>query len=259
MEIITDDGHTDVTHKFMIFHHRQRDISHFVPTLEINGHSIERVNEFNFLGLTVDEHLTWNGHINKISNKISRTLGIISRVRKFLPVDILKQLYVSLVAPHLQYGILCWGFHHNKIFKLQKRAVRLITLSKYNAHTDPIFKQLNLLKVQEIFKLSCLKFYHKLKSLKLPQYFLSTFQTDSNPHQYNTRSQTDMPRNRAHTTLGTKCIRHYLPLLLQNTPRCVTDKVVSHSFNGFANYVKYYYFSQYTAECTIVKCYICRN
>ena len=77
-------------------------------------------------------------------------------------------LYNSLILPHLQYAILCWGFKNSRLFKLQKRAIRIITCSKYNAHTDPLFKKMNLLKISDLYNISLLKFFHKLRNNKLP-------------------------------------------------------------------------------------------
>ena len=74
--------------KFMIFHHRQKRIDYLIPKLEINGHDIERVTDFNFLGLTIDQHLNWNPHIQKVSNKIARALGVINRLKRILPAHI---------------------------------------------------------------------------------------------------------------------------------------------------------------------------
>jgi len=147
--------------KYMIFHNRQRNIIDRIPKLELNGQNIERVTEFNFLGLTIDQHLTWNAHIQKISNKISRSIGIMNRLKRFLPQSILRTLYNSLILPHIQYSLLAWGNKSKRVFKLQKRAVRLITCSKYNAHTEPLFKSLNLLKLDDIMILKTLKFYYK--------------------------------------------------------------------------------------------------
>ena len=96
--------------KFMIFHYRQRNIDNLILDLQISSEKIELVAEFNFLGLTVDENLNWNAHIQKISNKISRTLGVMCRLKNFLPLHVLRILYNSLILPHLQYGILIWGF-----------------------------------------------------------------------------------------------------------------------------------------------------
>ena len=113
--------------KFMIFHYRQRNIDNLILDLQISSEKLERVAEFNFLGLTVDENLNWNAHIQKVSNKISRTLGVMCRLKNFLPLHVLRILYNSLILPHLQYGILTWGFCLGRLEKLQKRSVRIIT------------------------------------------------------------------------------------------------------------------------------------
>ena len=75
--------------KFMIFHHNQCNVEHFIPDLNIHGHEIERVQEFDFLGLLIDENLSFNAHINKVRNKISRSLGSINKLKRFLPQNIL--------------------------------------------------------------------------------------------------------------------------------------------------------------------------
>ena len=143
--------------KFIIFHHKQRNIENLIPQLNLNEQIIERVTDFDFLGLTIDQHLTWNGHVQKISNKISRSLGIMCKVKRFLLQNILKILYNSLILLHLD---IAWGFKSDRIFKLQKIAVRIITCSKYNAHTEPLLKTLNLLKVEDIMKTKALKLYY---------------------------------------------------------------------------------------------------
>ena len=137
--------------KFMIFHHYQRNLNNITPRLKIYSETIEKVSEFNFLGLTIDEHLSWKPHVLKISNKIARTLGIVCRLKNFLPTHVLRILYNSLILPHLQYSILAWGFRMGRLDKMQKRAIRIITRSKYNSHTDPLFRKFNLLKAKDFF------------------------------------------------------------------------------------------------------------
>ena len=142
----------------MIFHYRQRGD---IPSLDtnLNNVNIERVHTFDFLGLTLSETLDWSHHIDKISNKISKVLGIMSRIKRFTSSAILRMIYNSLILPHLYYATLAWGFNNTRIFKLQKRAVRLICKTKYNEHTDPLLKKLSLLKMPDIFTLQCTKFY----------------------------------------------------------------------------------------------------
>ena len=139
--------------KYMIFHDHQRNIINRIPKLELNGEPFVKVVDFNFLGLTIDQHMTWNSHIQKISNKISRSLGIMNILKRYLPQNILHTIYNNLSLPHINHSILVWEFKSSRISKLQKRAVCMICCSKYDAHTAPLFKYLNLLKVEDIFKI----------------------------------------------------------------------------------------------------------
>ena len=154
--------------KYMIFHHRQRKIDEFIPDIRINDSPIERVTDFNFLGLQIDQHLNWNAHIQKCSNKIFHTLGVMNRLKRYLPTKILRVLYNSLILPHLQYAILSWGSKLSRLSKLQKRVTRVITCSKFNAHTKLLFKSLKLLKLEDLLYLNVLKLYYKLCHGDLP-------------------------------------------------------------------------------------------
>ena len=174
--------------KYMIFHNYQRNINSYTPDVRINNQSIERVAGFNFPGLTIDEHLNWNAHIQKISNKIAKSIGIINRLKRYLPLSILRTLYNAFVLPHFQFSILNWGFETNKVERLQKRAIRVITNCKYNTHVEPLLKKLNFLKISDIFWNSLLKLYYKYKSGNLPHYVMHMFSAEPNVHNYNTRS-----------------------------------------------------------------------
>ena len=142
--------------KAIAFHMPQKKI--IQPNIQINGSNIAFVENFVFHGITINNKLNWNSHINKVTNKISKTVGLLNKLRSFLPSGVLQTIYNTLI---LTYGILAWGRHTHAIHKIQKRAIRIIAASKYNAHTEPLFKQLNLLKACDICKLQELKFYHK--------------------------------------------------------------------------------------------------
>ena len=247
--------------KYMIFHNHQRDIINHTPKLELNGEPLVRVEDFNFLGLTIDQHMTWNAHIQKISNKISRSLGVMNRLKRYLPQNILRTIYNSLILPHINYSILVWEFKSSRISKLQKRAVRMISCSKYNAHTEPLFKSLNLLKVEDIFKIKILKFYYKYSQKTLPLYFNEMFTKTSDQHNHGTRQQSAQIRYKypTRTDIGRKCIRHLLPEIVNKTQSCITEKVSTHSFNGFSTYIKKHMISNYSEHCHIENCYICHK
>ena len=242
--------------KFMFFHYHQKNIAQLIPKLSINGHPIDRVTNFNFLGLTIDENLNWNAHIQKVSNKISRALGILSRVKRYLPKRILKTLYNSLILPHLQYSILAWGSKNNRLVKLQKRAIRIITNSKYNAHTDPLFKEMHLLKLEDIFELNALKLYHNFKNDKLPHFFQNMFSVVQS-HHYDTRSASNLKSCHIKTSGAKQRIRYFLPNILHNAPTNISEKIYTHSIKGFSAYYKNAKISEYQSECHLENCYIC--
>ena len=113
--------------KFRIFHNKGKNLSSFNPEIKLKGQFIEQVD--NFLGIIINENLSWNNHINNISIKISNSLDIMYKKKYFLPLNILKTLYSSMILPHLIYGILAWGKAASSLFMLQKKAVRIITSS----------------------------------------------------------------------------------------------------------------------------------
>ncbi len=171
----------------MIFHTSQRKIN--TIHLKINNTIIEWVTQFVFLGLILNENMSWKDHINKISNKISQSLGILNKLKHILPINAKILIYSSLILSHLTFGILAWSRNCERITILKKKCIRTITSSKYNAHTEPIFKELNLLKVEDIFELQVLKFYFKFKNGSLPHCLQSLpLQHNQDIHNHNTHT-----------------------------------------------------------------------
>ena len=155
--------------KAIIFDMPQKQIT--TPKLEIDGTSIEFANSFNYLGITIDKHLSWQDHMNSIANKISKYIGIINKLKKYVSPKTLLSMYNSFILSILNYGILVRGYNTDRLFKLQKRAVRVISKSKFNAHKDPLFQNLQILKIEDLHQLNVLKFYYKLIHKNIPQYF----------------------------------------------------------------------------------------
>ena len=177
--------------KYMLFHTYQKRIKAFVP--KINNTNIEKVEEFNLLGLTLDTHLNWKIHSENISNKCSRISGILNNVKYILPERIKLLLYTTLLLPHINYCLMTWGYHGQGIYKIQKRAIRTITLSKYNDHTAPLLTKLNLLTLKDIIVLQELKFYFKCVHKILPSYLQQwPLTTNTDIHTYNTRQQNEL-------------------------------------------------------------------
>ena len=157
--------------KYMVFHPYQKDISSLNAELFINGEHVERVNNFNFLGILIDEHLNWKAHKEMVANKIYTYCGVLNRIKNVLPLHILRTVYHSMIYPHINYGLLVWGYECNRITKIQKRAIRVITCSKYNAHTEPLLKALEILRVSDVLHLNAMQFYYQYARKQLPPFF----------------------------------------------------------------------------------------
>ena len=103
--------------------------------------------------------------------KISKVIGIINRLKHVFPQNALLSIYHSLFASHLNYGLLLWGTHVNRVSKLQKKTVRILSNSEYLADSEPLFKTLKLPKIYNLCKLKLMKFYYNLSYNLLPSYF----------------------------------------------------------------------------------------
>ena len=244
----------------MIFHYRQRIITgNDIPRLMINNTLIEQVTEFNFLGLTVNEYMNWNSHTQKIVNKISRTLGVMKRLKRYLPLSAMKLMYDSLILSHLQFGITNRGFEWDRISKLQKRALRIMTNSQYNAHTEPLFKLLHLLKVKDIYENQCLKFWYKYVNNKLPNYFRNMFPYNHELHEIETRNHDRLHLYPTNISGARNVLRHHIPELLNKFPPHLVERFKMHSLYSVSHHIKCYLIDLYSYDCDEIDCYICSN
>ena len=135
--------------KFMIFFKHPK----IIPKLNIwaNGNQIDEVQEFNFLGITIDQNITWTPHIRKISIKISRVIGVLRKLKHIFPQHIFRLIYNSLIHPHLIYGLNLWGFKHKRITILQKKAIRILAFRPYISHSTSAFKELKIPMLKDLY------------------------------------------------------------------------------------------------------------
>ena len=186
-------------------------------TIRIDGNNIEQVTNTKFLGVYIDNRLSWKKHIDYISGKISRGIGVILKARHLLNLSSLKTLYYSFVYPYFSYCNHVWGSACatalNRLFLLQKRAVRVISAAKYRDPSDPIFKKLGLLKLADINKYSFCKFmyrwYHSFVAennpyvtSKLPNVFENFFRYTHIVHSHDTRQCYHLYKPPVKTDLG---------------------------------------------------------
>ena len=143
------------------------------------------------MGVILDNTVSWVEQINSIKNKISKSIGIISKAWKSLNSNTLLTLYYSFIYPHLTYCIDSWGSAYETyllpIIKLQKKVLRLIKNVPRVFESKVLFYELKVLSVNKLYKYSVAIFMFKYKTGKLPRVFIEFFCL--NAFIYNTRGQ----------------------------------------------------------------------
>jgi len=202
---------------FIIFTSPQKKYDHNIVTdqISINGTLIKQVQSTKFLGVYLDQHLNWTTHIDSIIGKISKTCGILNKLKYRLPMTILLTIYQSLILPYLQYCAIVWAncssTKLNSILILQKRAVRAICRIQRLVHSAPYFKNLQILTISDIYTLQVSQFMFKFLSNSLPENFSNYFIINSSVHSYNTRKSKDFHFLSARTLKRTISLRHNGP------------------------------------------------
>ena len=196
---------------FVLFHskHTKRRLEYC--DIRIDNTPIERVYKTKFLGVIINEVLSWHDHITHIKQKIAKNCGIISRIRYHVPDSVLLALYTTLIYPYLDYCNLVWATERttvlNQLFVCQKKAVRLITKTHYRSHTAPLFKKLAILPVHCINDLQLACFMYRCVNNLMPSKFSSRFLPNSAYHAHNTRNSNKLhlTYHRLHLSLSTVC------------------------------------------------------
>ena len=137
--------------------------------------SLTEENSIRYLGIYIDSNLNWKSHINYIAKKVKHSIGTLSKLRYYLNSKTLLYLYYALVYPFLTYCIIAWGNTYQTslqpLFVLQKKAIRIITFSRFIEHTSPLFKDLNVIKLFDEVTVHIAVFMYKFKTQLLATNF----------------------------------------------------------------------------------------
>jgi len=221
---------------FVLFRSSRKSLPVSDYSLSIENSEISQVKSAKFLGVHIDEHLTWNVHINNIENKIAKNVGIMTKISYLLPSHILQKLYYALIHPYLTYCNISWASNYStrldRLMKLQKRAIRVITKSKYYAHTFELFQQVRILNIVKINKLQTgifmFRYIHKALPLNFKDYF--TFLNEI--HNYNTRTKENLCPVRFRTNYRKHSIKHSGPVTWNNLPWEIRSLKILASFKN---------------------------
>ena len=207
---------------------------------------IHQATNVKFLGLQIDNHLSFSHHIDNICSKISKSVGILYKLNHTLPINTLITLHNTLILPYLTYCIESWHgtsrYLTDKVEILHKKAIRAIFNLPYNSHTNDYFKNNNILKLQDLYKLKlCLLLYQYINP-SVPLSLTHRIRTHDSIHNHNTRHRRDLNLPR-YTKASTQSCFLFQSISEWNTlPQTIKN---STSKNTLKKNLKSYYLSKY--------------
>ena len=186
---------------YIIFCPRQKTIP-FHPNIKIisnNSNTSQPLgmkNYIRYLGILIDSNLSWNFiYITFVKKSVLKIIGIIAKLRHFVPRHVLLTLYRSLILPYISSGICAWGHatetHLHKLLVLQKRALRLMVFAEPRTHAVPLFLETKQLPISFLlFEQMSLLMYEIHNNLASDN-FKNMFTKLSSVYSYRTRSVTN--------------------------------------------------------------------
>lgn len=182
-----------------------------ITNIKINDCEIKKVESIRFLGIQIDEKLNWAEQIKYLTTKLKQSAYLLNNAKEVLPKKQLINLYYTHIHSHLIYGAHLWGpfLNRNQLGKLineQQKALRHITHSAYNVNYNNLYKNNNILKVEDTIKIEIQKTAYKLNNNLMPLNNSKFFNHQSKNHSYNTRNKKYAQAMKHKTALFNKSI-----------------------------------------------------
>ena len=180
--------------ELIIFRPKNKSITKHL-NFRISGQKTNETKQTKYLGIYLDEDLTWEFQLKQIKTKLSRSCVLLAKLRYYVKTDLLRTVYFAIFDSVIRYAIQVWGLHNNQaineIEKLQEKAIRIMSFKGRNDNTNSRFKKLEIMKFKDILRYNNVIFAYDQINAKLPEIFKDFFVTAENQHNYNTRGTTN--------------------------------------------------------------------
>jgi len=184
-------------------------------SLSHNNNAIERVEEFKYLGVKFDCSMSWSSHIDKISSDVRKRIGVIRRVKYFLPMTTLNMLCNSLVMPHFDYCSPVWSNcsldSQIHLQRLQNQLARTILSADIRTPINDMLDHLNWIKLDQRWSNHMLILVFKCLRNFAPDYLSSKFHFVHDVHNYSTRNHSSnalaLPKSNSNSGMRTFQVR----------------------------------------------------
>ena len=207
---------------FIIFKSRGKKINQNV-SIKIDNQEIEQVKHTKFLGLHIDNELSWKYHIEQVASKISRMTGIMAKARHYLSLKTLQTIYDTMVQPYLTYCNIVWTSTYptrlNSLFMIQKKIVKIMTFKNYSEQSRPLFVALKILNIYELNTYQMSLFMYSYFNGNLPSYFCNYYRLNEKIHSHNTRTSSNIYIDYKRTNYGKFSLKFRGPQIWNNLPK----------------------------------------
>ena len=232
--------------QFSIFKSGNKNIPADCEMLNFNGNVVRRVEQALYLGAMLDEKLNWKTHVTTLITKLVKYASSFKLISKMIPKKCKRQLYFAYVYSQIQYAIEVYGHtakqNIKKIQVLQNRILKILYSKDWYTSTDTLHKELDLLKVEDIFKLKVVHFTFQQRKGLLPNIFDSYFSKNENVHDHRTRQSHKLHLPRTQGKIGQKTMKVLGVNLYNGLPENITS---SETVKNFRKKTKKFFISKY--------------
>lgn len=230
---------------FVVFSNSKQKLNQNITTIKVGSNVISRVNHIKYIGVIIDERLTWEPHIKgHIIPSLSRYFSVFYNIRKFLDKKLIRTIYFSCILSKIRYGIEIYGNGGNsalqKLQILQNKLLRVL-MSKDKFHSsNELHKDLKILKIYDMHKFALLSFVYNCYQLSPIQSFEDFFISHDHPH--DTRFKHNLVKHGTKTKLG-QTTTHFVGSTLWNDLPSSLKKPAS--IDAFKHALRDYYITNY--------------
>ena len=207
--------------QYMLFS-RVGSVNSDVFSLYLNNVELKRVQQFRYLGIIIDENLSFHEHVKIVSVKFSRKVGIMCRLRHVFPVNILKSIYFSLVHPFFLYSVSVWASTFPSVYKplqiLQNKAIRILFQIDNRSSVTHLFGSVGIFSLHQLHFIAISQICHNYVFGQLASHFHGIFPLNSQRHSYPTSLRFNLSQEFRRTTRAGFSLRHIGPKVWNSIP-----------------------------------------
>ena len=223
--------------KYNIFHTKNKKIQNGLDKITVAGTEINRVNEAKYLGLILDETLSFIGHIDNLVMTLRKFASSFKIIKNYVPDYCKRQLFYAFVNSRVQYGVEVYGMasakHIKRVQVMQNRILKTLFNKEWLTPTAELHKDLKILQVNDLYKANVMKFVYKCIQGVVPDVFLDHYTCITHNHRTRQANKLNVPRTRI--KIGEKNSKVVGAKLYNNLPNDIKDSVTLKSFSKRVN------------------------